>query len=189
MLFSKEKVYSVSITTPNQTELTIDVINPQFNDNKASCSIEKDSGDDPDITNGTLVSSEVRLIPDSSEIVIDDTLYLTAGDILNVDGVVLKSDMCEVDESVITGESNSIKKSINDNVVSGSIVTMGSMYIKVTNINDNTYANTIVKEASNLKENTSYLKKNISNILKVVTILKENSRDGLTILCPSTLFV
>ena len=71
MLFSKEKVYSVSITTPNQTELTIDVINPQFNDNKASCSIEKDSGDDPDITNGTLVSSEVRLIPDSSEIVID----------------------------------------------------------------------------------------------------------------------
>ena len=71
MLFKQESMDSVSITTPNQTDLIIDVLNPQFNDNVASCSIEKDSGDDPDITNGILVSSKVTLLPDSSEIIIE----------------------------------------------------------------------------------------------------------------------
>ncbi|MBQ3473449.1 MAG: cobalamin biosynthesis protein CbiD [Methanobrevibacter sp.] len=71
MLFSKEIMSSVSITTPNQTDLVIDVLNPQFSDNAASCSIEKDSGDDPDITNGILVSSKVTLCPDSPDIIIE----------------------------------------------------------------------------------------------------------------------
>ena len=71
MLFKQESMDSVAITTPNQTDLIIDVLNPQFNDNVASCSIEKDSGDDPDITNGILVSSKVTLLPDSSEILIE----------------------------------------------------------------------------------------------------------------------
>ena len=47
MLFKQETMDSVSITTPNQTDLVIDVLSPQFNDTVASCSIEKDSGDDP----------------------------------------------------------------------------------------------------------------------------------------------
>ena len=71
MLFKQELMDSVAITTPNQTDLIIDVLNPQFNDKVASCSIEKDSGDDPDITNGILVSSKVTLLPDSSEIIIE----------------------------------------------------------------------------------------------------------------------
>lgn len=71
MLFKQESMDSVAITTPNQTDLIIDVLNPQFDDNVASCSIEKDSGDDPDITNGILVSSKVTLLPDSSEIIIE----------------------------------------------------------------------------------------------------------------------
>ena len=71
MLFKQESMDSVAITTPNQTDLIIDVLNPQFNDNVASCSIEKDGGDDPDITNGILVSSKVALLPDSSEIIIE----------------------------------------------------------------------------------------------------------------------
>ena len=71
MLFKQESMDSVAITTPNQTDLIIDVLNPQFNDKVASCSIEKDSGDDPDITNGILVSSQVTLLSDSSDIIIE----------------------------------------------------------------------------------------------------------------------
>ena len=71
MLFKQETMDSVSITTPNQTDLMIDVMDPQFNDKVASCFIEKDSGDDPDITNGILVSSKVTLVSDSSDIVIE----------------------------------------------------------------------------------------------------------------------
>lgn len=71
MLFKKELMSSVSLTTPNNTSLTIDVLNPYFDNNKAGCSIEKDSGDDPDITNGILISAQVILIDDSSDIIIE----------------------------------------------------------------------------------------------------------------------
>ena len=71
MLFERELMMSVSITTPNGTDLVIDVLDPRFNEETASCSIEKDSGDDPDITNGTIVSAEVSLLRDSDEIVIE----------------------------------------------------------------------------------------------------------------------
>jgi cobalt-precorrin-5B (C1)-methyltransferase len=71
MLFEKELMTSVSITTPNGTDLVIDVLNPHFSEKTASCSIQKDSGDDPDITNGTIVSADVTLIPDSDEVHIE----------------------------------------------------------------------------------------------------------------------
>ena len=71
MLFEKELMTSVSITTPNGTDLVIDVLNPLLCDKTASCSIEKDSGDDPDITNGTIVSAEVALIRDSDDVFIE----------------------------------------------------------------------------------------------------------------------
>lgn len=131
------------------------------------------------IDNLTIANEEkVKVIRDdniieipSKEIVLDDILYLTLGDTLVVDGIVIKSDMCEVNESVITGESDSIKKNKDDKVISGSIVTLGSMYVKVTSINEDTYANKLIKEASKVRDNSSYLKKNINNILKVVTFL------------------
>lgn len=110
----------------------------------------------------------IEILP--SEIVLDDILYLSLGDTLMVDGIVVSSSLCEVNESVITGESDSIKKNYNDKVISGSIVTNGDMYVKVNAINENTYANKLIKEASLVKDNSSYLKKNINNILKVVTV-------------------
>lgn len=117
-----------------------------------------------------LRDDEIReILP--TEIVLDDILYLTMGDTLMVDGVVLSSSDCEVNESIITGESDSIKKKKDDKVISGSIVTFGNMYVKVTSINENTYANKLIIEASRTKEKSSYLQKNINRILKVVTFL------------------
>lgn len=71
MLFTQENIDSVSIKTPNQTNLTIDVFNSMFNKEFACCSIQKDSGDDPDITNGILISAKVKLLLTSSEIIIE----------------------------------------------------------------------------------------------------------------------
>ena len=44
------------------------------------------------------------------EIVLGDTLYLSSGDNILVDLEVIKSGSLEVDESIITGESNAIQK-------------------------------------------------------------------------------
>lgn len=105
------------------------------------------------------------------EIVLDDLLYLNQGDSLIVDAKIVKSSNLEVDESIITGESDSILKKENDMVISGSIVTCGTGYAKVTSINKDTYANNLIKEASKTVDDSSYLMKNINAILKVVTFL------------------
>ena len=106
-----------------------------------------------------------------SEIVLDDLLYLHQGDTLAVDAIVIKSDNLEVDEGIITGESDAIIKNINDKLISGSFVTSGTGYAKVVSINRDTYANNLIKEASKVKDDSSYLMNSINNILKVVTIL------------------
>lgn len=106
-----------------------------------------------------------------TEIVLDDLLYLKAGDNLAVDARLIHSDNLEIDESIITGESDVILKKENDKLISGSIITAGDGYAKVVSINRDTYANKLIKEASKEVDDSSYLMKNINTILKVVTVL------------------
>ena len=106
-----------------------------------------------------------------TEILMDDLLYLKPGDSLVVDAKVVESDNLEVDESIITGESEVVIKKENDSLISGSIINAGYGYAKVVSINSDTYANKMIKEASKNTDNSSYLMRNINNILKVVTVL------------------
>lgn len=112
---------------------------------------------------------EKEILP--SEILLDDLLILSQGDTLAVDALILFSNNCEVDESIITGESNCIIKKNGDSLISGSIIISGSCCAKVTSINRNTYTNKLIKEASKVKEDSSYIKKSINTILKVITFL------------------
>lgn len=126
------------------------------------------------ITNVNMVNvirdgEEISIKP--NEIVMDDLLHLKQGDSLVVDAIIIKSENCEVDESIITGESDSIRKKKGDKLISGSVVICGNVYAKVVSINRNTYANNLIKEASQHIDDSSYLKKSINTILKVVTIL------------------
>ena len=51
---------TVSLDTPKGIQLTLDVLEPVFSEGKACCAIRKDSGDDPDITNGILICAAVQ---------------------------------------------------------------------------------------------------------------------------------
>ena len=105
------------------------------------------------------------------DIVLDDIIYLTSGDSVVVDTKVVKAMNIEVDESVVTGESDAIEKKKDDKIISGSIVTSGSAYVKVVSLGKDSYAGKLVREASNVKDDSSYLQRTINSILKIVTIL------------------
>lgn len=66
MLKNQEILKQVTIDTPKGWSLTLDVGEPYFNEYEAKCCIIKDSGDDPDITNGMEVFATVRLTDDDS---------------------------------------------------------------------------------------------------------------------------
>ena len=105
------------------------------------------------------------------KIVIDDIIYLSSGNSALVDMEVIKSSSLEVDESVITGESDAIIKRKNDKIMSGSIVTSGTAYAKVISVGKDNYASNLIKEATSINDNSSYLQSTINKILKIITFL------------------
>ena len=69
MLMTGRKVISVELLTPKGIKLCLDVNEQKLSDDSASCSIVKDSGDDPDITNGISVFAEVSTTVSGVEII------------------------------------------------------------------------------------------------------------------------
>ncbi len=61
MLFSKMAVDYVELSTPKGYTLHLEILEPTLKNGEASCAVKKYSGDDPDVTNGTLVYAKVSL--------------------------------------------------------------------------------------------------------------------------------
>lgn len=65
-------IKEVSVDTPKGIPLILDVLDSKVDGKSSSCAIKKDSGDDPDITNGILVYAKIELIEsDNCEIILD----------------------------------------------------------------------------------------------------------------------
>lgn len=72
MLALGNNLQEVSVNTPKGIPLTLGVLDCKISEKTASCAIKKDSGDDPDITNGILIYAEVELLENEhAEIIID----------------------------------------------------------------------------------------------------------------------
>ena len=76
----------------------------------------------------------------SEDVVQDDVLVLGLGDQVVADGEVLWSDGLEINESLLTGESDPVAKEQGDQVLSGSFVTSGSGAVRVTNVGELSYS-------------------------------------------------
>jgi cation-transporting ATPase E len=72
--------------------------------------------------------------------VLDDVLELQPGDQIVVDGEVLEAAALEVDESLLTGESEPAVKSAGQEVLSGSFVAAGSGRVRATRVGAEAYA-------------------------------------------------
>lgn len=83
MLLRQEERGRVSLVTPKGIELELDTVNPEFGADYASCGIRKDSGDDPDITNGITIFARVELRPSGVEIVGGEGVGIVTKDGLN----------------------------------------------------------------------------------------------------------
>ena len=78
----------------------------------------------------------------------DDILELSPGDQVVVDGDVLAASGLELDESLLTGESDPVEKHEDDQVLSGSFVSAGSGFYRATHIGADSYAAKLSEEAT-----------------------------------------
>jgi cation-transporting P-type ATPase E len=106
-----------------------------------------------------------------SEVVLDDVLELQPGDQVVVDGEVLVADGLEIDESLLSGESEPIDKSPGDEALSGSFVAAGGGRYRATAVGREAYAVRLAQEARRFTLTRSELRAGIDRILQIVTWL------------------
>lgn len=91
------------------------------------------------------------------EIVQDDLVILGLGDQILADGRIVWSEGLEIDESLLTGESDPVVKSAEDDVLSGSFVVAGSGVMIVTKVGEEAYSAKLASEARQFKRASSEL--------------------------------
>ena len=104
----------------------------------------------------------------SAEVVLDDVVVLAPGDQVLVDGEVLDASGLEIDESLLTGESDPEVKQPGDEVLSGSFVVAGHGLARATRVGRDSYASRLREEASRFSLVRSELRDGVNTILRVV---------------------
>lgn len=103
------------------------------------------------------------------DIVLGDTLYLQTGDQIAVDGEIHASEGLEVDESLLTGESDPIFKNQGDTVRSGSFVVAGKGYAQASAVGTDTYVHGITKQVKRFSIAQSELVNGTNQLLKYIS--------------------
>ena len=105
------------------------------------------------------------------ELVVDDYVRLGPGEQIPVDGTVVRATGLEVDESLLTGESDPVVKEPGDEILSGSFVAAGAGAFTVGRIGGDAYAARLLAEASRFSLADSKLMSGINRFLKIITLL------------------
>lgn len=124
-----------------------------------------------------LSAPKVRVIRDGTEAVIstgelvqDDIMVLSSGMQICADALVLEGE-CETDESLITGESDTIRKSQGSELYSGSFVTSGYVKAQAVRVGAQSVSGKITGGSKYIKKTFSEMMRSINRIIKVISFV------------------
>ena len=102
---------------------------------------------------------------DPQDIVLDDLMLLSAGEQVPSDAKVVDG-MAELNEAMLTGESDLILKKDGKELLSGSYLVSGQVYARVIHVAEDNYANKLMLEAKTHKPIVSRILYNMDKIAK-----------------------
>lgn len=108
---------------------------------------------------------------DPSELVIDDILVVRPGDQIVVDGVVVGDGRMEVDESLLTGESDLISKHTGDTVYSGSFCVTGKACYQAVQVGTKTVASQITAGARAFRRIYTPLQHDVNVFIQAILLV------------------
>ncbi len=121
----------------------------------------------------------------SSEVVLGDHLLLAAGEMVVGDGPVLETRFLAVDEALLTGESDPVRRHEGDNLLSGSVCVSGEGTYRIDRVGDETYASRIAAQARNYRYVASPLTRVINRLIGWLTF----AAIGLSVLSVALYFI
>lgn len=104
------------------------------------------------------------------ELVLNDICKLKLGDQILSDGRVIEGHV-GVNESLLTGEADTIEKKAGDELFAGSYITSGTCYMEVTKVGQDNYIYHILKNVKREKKQPSRLKDALDFIIKSVSVI------------------
>jgi len=105
------------------------------------------------------------------EIVRGDLLMVGPGDQIVVDGTVVGDGTMEVDESLLTGESDLVRKRAGDQVFSGSFCVTGSAHFEAQQIGAASFANQVTAGARAERRVVTPLQREINGIIRLMILV------------------
>ena len=100
---------------------------------------------------------------DPENLVLNDVIRLTAGEQIPSDATVLDG-FAEVNEAMLTGESDLVQKEIGDQLLSGSFLVSGHVVAEITHVGSDNYASKLMLEAKIVKPINSRIMKSMDKI-------------------------
>ena len=102
------------------------------------------------------------------DIVLDDILLLRAGEQVPTDSIVI-SGYVEVNEALLTGESDLLKKQTDSQLLSGSFIVSGQCYVRTTHVGIDNYSTKLTAEAKQYRPIESGLMRALGIVMKFVS--------------------
>lgn len=104
-----------------------------------------------------------------TEVVLDDLLVLNPGMQIACDSIVVDGNV-EVNESLLTGESQPVKKEKGSSLLGGSFISSGTCVAKVNKIGDDNYISELSQKAKKFKQAKSELLTSLRALIKIISI-------------------
>ena len=108
---------------------------------------------------------------DPAELVKGDVIRVSAGDQVVVDGVLLGDGPLEMDESLLTGEADLIRKQRGDRLFSGSFCVTGTGYMEADQVGAASFANQLTATARQFKVTLTPLQRQINFVVRLVMLV------------------
>jgi cation-transporting P-type ATPase E len=108
---------------------------------------------------------------DPVELVKGDILVIRTGDQAVVDGLVLEGGNLEMDESLLTGEPDRVRKLAGDVVYSGSFCVSGLAYVQAERVGANSYANKLTASARTFRAQLTPLQREIRTVVRLLLLV------------------
>jgi cation-transporting ATPase E len=108
---------------------------------------------------------------DPSEVVVGDVLIARPGDQIIVDGQVIAGGEMQLDESLLTGESERIRKRPGDTVLSGSFCVSGAAAYEAQQVGDDSVVNQMTAGARAFRQIKTPLQRDVDNIIRILVLV------------------